>query len=81
MLKYSVKEYYFRAALCHLCIDVLDAERAIDRYVELYPAFNDSRECKLLKVPTSFSLIVGAPMRVIYYSNQSRISDSLRDIF
>ena len=50
MLKYSVKEYYFRAALCYLCIDILDAERAIERYVELYPALNDSRECRLLRV-------------------------------
>ena len=50
MLKYSVKEYYFRAALCYLSVDILDAERAIERYIELYPAFNDSRECQLLKV-------------------------------
>lgn len=50
MLKYSVKEYYFRAALCHLCVDMLRASRAIERYIEMYPAFQDSRECKLLKV-------------------------------
>ncbi|KAF6212322.1 hypothetical protein GE061_012844 [Apolygus lucorum] len=50
LLKYSAKEYFFRAALCHLCVDVLNAQQAIERYNELYPAFQDSRECKLLKV-------------------------------
>lgn len=50
MLKYSVKEYFFRATLCHLCLDILAASRALERYIELYPAFQDSREYKLLKV-------------------------------
>lgn len=50
LLKYSVKEYFFRAALCHLCVDVLNAQHAIERYQEQYPAFEDSRECKLIKV-------------------------------
>lgn len=26
LLKYSAKEYFFRAALCHLCIDLLNAQ-------------------------------------------------------
>ncbi|VVC39232.1 NSF attachment protein,Tetratricopeptide-like helical domain,Uncharacterised protein family UPF0363 [Cinara cedri] len=50
LLKYSAKEYYFRAALCHLCVDVLNAQLAMNRYVEQYPAFQDSREYKLLQV-------------------------------
>jgi alpha-soluble NSF attachment protein len=50
LLKYSCKEYFFRAALCHLCVDVLNAQHALERYQELYPAFQDSREYKLLKV-------------------------------
>ncbi|XP_063236214.1 alpha-soluble NSF attachment protein [Bacillus rossius redtenbacheri] len=50
LLKYSAKEYFFRAALCHMCVDVLNAQHALERYQELYPAFQDSRECKLLKV-------------------------------
>lgn len=49
LLKYSAKEYYFRAALCHLCVDVLNAQHAIERYQEQYPAFQDSREYKLIK--------------------------------
>ena len=50
LLKYSAKEYFFRAALCHLCIDSLNAQHALHRYEEQYPAFADSREAKLIKV-------------------------------
>ncbi|XP_068619563.1 alpha-soluble NSF attachment protein [Battus philenor] len=49
LLKYSAKEYMFRAALCHLCVDLLNAQHALDKYCGLYPAFADTRECKLLK--------------------------------
>lgn len=49
LLKYSAKEYLFRAALCHLCVDVLNAQHALERYVKMYPAFQDSREYKLVK--------------------------------
>lgn len=49
LLKYSAKEYFFRAALCHLCVDVLNAQHAIERYEQQYPAFQDSREYKLIK--------------------------------
>ena len=37
------QEYFFRASLCHLCIDALNAQHAIEKYGELYPAFGDSR--------------------------------------
>ena len=50
LLKYSAKEYFFRAALCHLCVDSLNAQHALHRYEEQYPAFADSREAKLIKV-------------------------------
>lgn len=49
LLKYSAKEYLFRAALCHLCVDVLNAQHALERYIQMYPAFQDSREYKLVK--------------------------------
>ncbi|XP_045538128.1 alpha-soluble NSF attachment protein [Papilio machaon] len=49
LLKYSAKEYMFRAALCHLCVDLLNAQHALDKYCALYPAFADTRECKLVK--------------------------------
>jgi len=49
LLKYSAKDHLFRAALCHLCLDATDAATALSRYEQMYPAFQDSRECKLLR--------------------------------
>lgn len=50
LLKYSAKEYFFRASLCHLSVDLLNAQHALGKYVEQYPAFQDQREYKLVKV-------------------------------
>lgn len=50
LLKYSAKEYFFKAALCQMCVDVLEAQRAVEKYCDMYAAFQDTRECKLLKV-------------------------------
>merc|ERR1712060_439556 len=49
LLKYSAKEHFFRASLCHLCVDTLNAQHALQKYEEMYPAFGDSREAKLIK--------------------------------
>ncbi|XP_053728331.1 alpha-soluble NSF attachment protein-like [Synchiropus splendidus] len=49
LLKYSAKDHFFKAALCHFCIDMLNAKLAVQRYQEMFPAFSDCRECKLLK--------------------------------
>merc|ERR1712142_1451226 len=49
LLKYAAKEHFFRASLCHLCVDALNAQHAVQRYEEQYPAFADSREAKLIK--------------------------------
>uniref|UniRef100_A0A7N4NGW9 NSF attachment protein alpha n=1 Tax=Sarcophilus harrisii TaxID=9305 RepID=A0A7N4NGW9_SARHA len=49
LLKYSAKDYFFKAALCHFCIDMLNAKLAVQKYEEMFPAFSDSRECKLVK--------------------------------
>uniref|UniRef100_A0A8C7IS03 N-ethylmaleimide-sensitive factor attachment protein, alpha b n=1 Tax=Oncorhynchus kisutch TaxID=8019 RepID=A0A8C7IS03_ONCKI len=49
LLKYSAKDYFFKAALCHFCVDMLNAKLALQKYEEMFPAFSDSRECKLLK--------------------------------
>lgn len=49
MLKYSADEYLFRASLCHLAIDSLNCQIAIQKYVDYYPAFEMSRECKFIK--------------------------------
>lgn len=80
LLKYSAKEYFFKASLCHFIVDELNAkvslhrsvlgfgtgkgvvefehaavpsQIAVEKYEEMFPAFSDSRECKLLKVTGS----------------------------
>lgn len=50
LLKYSAKEYFMRAALCHLSVDNLNCQQALAKYAQQYPAFQDSREYKLVKV-------------------------------
>lgn len=49
LLKHSAREYFFRAALCHLCVDLLNAQHAVEKYIQQYPAFQDGREYKLVK--------------------------------
>ncbi|KTG46574.1 hypothetical protein cypCar_00027605 [Cyprinus carpio] len=49
LLKYNAKEYFWKAALCHFIVDELNAKLAIEKYEGMFPAFSDSRECKLLK--------------------------------
>lgn len=47
--KFSVKEYLFKAGLCHFCLnDPVSAARALERYQEIDPTFQGSREQKLL---------------------------------
>lgn len=59
LLKYSAKEYFFRSALCHMSVDLLNAQHALEKYAQQYPAFQDSREFKLIKVSDlSIHLIV-----------------------
>ncbi|XP_044750497.1 alpha-soluble NSF attachment protein-like [Coccinella septempunctata] len=48
LLKYNVQVYLFKAALCHLCADILCGKHVIQKYVELFPMFEDSNECKFL---------------------------------
>ena len=33
-----------------MCIDIVEAQRAVEKYCDMYPAFQDTRECKLLQV-------------------------------
>uniref|UniRef100_A0A7S0VZQ9 Alpha-soluble NSF attachment protein n=1 Tax=Hemiselmis tepida TaxID=464990 RepID=A0A7S0VZQ9_9CRYP len=50
LLKWSVKDYFFQAGLCHIANrDVVSARRAIDRYQDQDVSFSDTRECTLLK--------------------------------
>ena len=32
LLKYAAKEHFFRASLCHLCIDSLNAQHAVQKW-------------------------------------------------
>lgn len=48
LLKYGAKDYFFKAAVCQLCVDVVQGRVAYDKYVEDFPTFTDSREAKLL---------------------------------
>lgn len=54
LLKYAAKEYFFKAALCQLCVEFLNAQHAITKYEDMYPAFQDSRECKFVKKLVGF---------------------------
>ncbi|UYV80459.1 NAPA [Cordylochernes scorpioides] len=59
LLKYSAKDHFFKAALCHMCVDSINAQLstqlqmsvqiAVKKYEDISPTFTDSRECKLLK--------------------------------
>ncbi|OMH85432.1 Alpha-soluble NSF attachment protein, partial [Zancudomyces culisetae] len=51
LTKWSIKEYFFKAGLCHLALDVgntVGTRQAIERYLALDPSFSNTRECKLL---------------------------------
>ena len=58
LLKYGAKDYFFRATLCRMCQEVEDATTTIGKYEEMFPAFSDSRECKLVKVKILTNSIV-----------------------
>jgi len=50
LLKWSVKDYFLRAGLCHLAKgDVVAAERAVEKYMDMDATFSSQRECKFLQ--------------------------------
>ncbi|KFD50722.1 hypothetical protein M514_08378 [Trichuris suis] len=52
LLKYGAKDHFFKAALCLLCLDVLDGKVAIKRYADKIPQFAESREFAFLNALT-----------------------------
>lgn len=53
LLKWSVKDYYFKATLCHMALgaksnDIEVAKEALCKYEDSYPAFEQTREFKFL---------------------------------
>eukprot|EP01114_Cavostelium_apophysatum_P005649 TRINITY_DN16831_c0_g1_i1.p1 TRINITY_DN16831_c0_g1~~TRINITY_DN16831_c0_g1_i1.p1 ORF type:complete len:292 (-),score=93.14 TRINITY_DN16831_c0_g1_i1:70-945(-) len=50
LLKWSVKDYFFRAILCYLCSgDDITAKRQLEKYQEMDYSFGSQRECKFLQ--------------------------------
>ena len=53
LTRYSVKEYLFKAALCQLCTgDSVSVQRALQRYADLDPSFQTTREFAFIKALT-----------------------------
>jgi len=49
LLKWSAKDLFFKAAICHLCSeDMVAAKRAMDRYQDMDVTFSQQRECRFL---------------------------------
>jgi len=49
LLKWSVKDYFLKAIICHLCQqDVVSAKRALEKYQDMDVTFSSQRECKFL---------------------------------
>ena len=50
VLKWNTKEYFLKAGICYLCLDdLVGAQRAIEKYIELDFTFKKQRECRFLK--------------------------------
>jgi len=54
LLKYSCKDYFFKAAVCQLVLcakqgDMKMLEEKLDRYKDQHPAFDGDRSCKLIE--------------------------------
>jgi len=49
LLKWGVTAHFFHAGLCHLCCsDAVGVRRALDKYLDMDPKFQDTREYTLL---------------------------------
>ncbi|XP_065919302.1 beta-soluble NSF attachment protein-like [Dysidea avara] len=48
LLQYGAKEYFFKAVVCHFCTDADKARSAMEKYIEMFPAFEGTREQRLL---------------------------------
>lgn len=50
LTRFSVKDYFLKAALCRLCgQDVLTTQQALTRYTDLDPTFGQTREHQFLQ--------------------------------
>jgi len=49
LLKYGAKDYFFKAAICHFCKSPEEAKDAIERFKQIHPGFDGTRELKLIQ--------------------------------
>ncbi|AYP74285.1 alpha-SNAP-like protein [Fowlpox virus] len=49
MLKYTCRQQFFYSVICNLCVDILNAKLALERFKNAFPAFEDFRECKFIE--------------------------------
>lgn len=49
ILQYSVTDTLFKAVLCHVCVDILNAKLALDSYVKKHPDFQNSSQIQFLQ--------------------------------
>lgn len=78
LLKYSAKDHFFKAALCHMNIDVINAQQALERYSNILPSFQDTREFNLLQKLVKAmdeSKVDDFTEAVQEYDNISRLND------
>jgi alpha-soluble NSF attachment protein len=48
-MKWSMKDYFLKAGICHLCTgDLVATSRALESYRELDPSFQSTREHQLI---------------------------------
>lgn len=50
LLRYGAKEYLMKAVICDLNYDVIKGRNLLEKFIQDYPMFADSRECTLVKV-------------------------------
>jgi alpha-soluble NSF attachment protein len=49
LMRYSVKEYFLKAGICHLATgDLIGTNRALEKYRDMDPSFGTQREHQLL---------------------------------
>ena len=48
LLKYSAKDYFFKALVCWFCNDRQGVEEKAEEYKTIHPAFDGTRECRLI---------------------------------
>ncbi|QRM15301.1 alpha-SNAP-like protein [Mudlarkpox virus] len=78
MLKYTCRQQFFYSVICNLCVDILNAKLALERFKNVLPAFEDFRECKFIEkilAACDNEDVDAFTNAVIEYDNISKIDD------